>query len=105
MVVACQSQVSVLNKLLTTKQRNVTPPPLPSPVVRTRTSSSNFDNTSQSALQSSQLQLNSTSQISPSEGSSLLNEDANLSATSDGKSNDDTVSITSQRSTSSCVIS
>lgn len=104
MVVACQSQVSVLNKLLTTKQRNDTPPPLPSPAVRTRALSSNFDNTSQSALHLSQLQLNSNSQILSPEVSSSLDE-GNSSTLSEGKSNDDTISIASQKSTSSCMIS
>ena len=105
MVVACQSQVSVLNKLLATKQRNITPPPLPSPAVRTRTLSSNFDSCSQSTLHLSQLQLNSISQIASSDASSLLNDEANSSTLSDGKSNEDAVSIASQKSTSSCVIS
>ena len=105
MVVACQSQVSVLNKLLATKQRNVTPPPLPSPAVRARTLSSNFDSSSQSTLNLSQLQLNSISQITSSDGSSLLNDEVNSSTLSDGKSNDDAVSIASQKSTSSCIVS
>lgn len=104
MVVACQSQVAVLNKLLATKQRNVTPPPTASPAVRTRTLSSSFDSVSQSGLHLSQFQSNSNSQLNCSDGSSLLDE-ANSSTVSDSKSNEDTVSLTSQKSSSSCVIS
>lgn len=104
MVVACQSQVAVLNKLLATKQRNVTPPPTASPAVRTRTLSSSFDNASQSGSHLGQFQSNSNSQLNSSDGSLLLDE-ANSSTVSDSKSNEDTVSLTSQKSSSSCVIS
>ena len=106
MVVACQSQVAVLNKLLATKQRNVTPPPTASPAVRTRTLSAGFDAAGQSVgvAHLGQFQANSTSQLTSSDGSSLLDE-ANSSTLSDSKSNEDAVSVTSQKSSSSCVIS
>lgn len=104
LMVACQSQVSVLNKLLATKQRNITPPPLPSPAVRSRTISCNYEPASQFSSHSTNQILNSSAQGVSSEVSSLLDE-PNYSAVSDTKANEDNISIASQRSTSSCLIS
>lgn len=103
LMVACQSQISVLNKLLATKQRSITPPPLPSPAVRSRTISTSFDASSNQYTSHSNQTLNTSVQATCSEASVL--DERILNSVQDGKSNDDTVSIASQKSTSSCIIS
>lgn len=101
-MVACQSQVSVLNKLLATKQRNVTPPPLPSPAVRSRTLGTSFESVNHSHTLTSQ--ISNTSLHGPSSEISSSVDEVNYSSLNDSKTNDDNVSIASQRSTSSCTI-
>ena len=101
-MVACQSQVSVLNKLLATKQRNVTPPPLPSPAVRSRTLSSSYETSNHFHTHTNQ--VSNTSAHGPSSEISSSLDEVNYSSLNDGKTNDDNVSIASQRSTSSCII-
>lgn len=115
---ACQSQIAVLNKVLLLKQRNMTPPPQPSPQVRSRTTSSSCETTYSSnaattpaatlasQLQSSLSSFASAGDLSLNGGNSAvgLNGIA-IAAMESVKKADDSLSLISQKSSSSCVIS